>query len=52
MKLKDSDTLKHRTGSRQQEDQLDRINGRVHKQFSPYNARIQRITTQRGTDRD
>lgn len=52
MKPKDPDTLKHRTGSRQWEDNMARISGRVHKQFSPKGSKIQRITTQRGTDRD
>ena len=52
MKLKDPDNLKHRIGSQQWEDQMARITGRTHKQFSPKSSRIQRITTQRGTDRD
>ena len=52
MKLKDPDELKHRVGSQQWGDQMARISGRTHKQFSPKNREIQRITTQRGTDRD
>ena len=52
MTQKDPDKLKHRVGSQQWEDQLARITGRAHKQFSPTSSRIQRITTQRGTDRD
>ena len=52
MKLKDPDKLKHRVGSQQWEDQMARIAGRAHKRFSPKSSRIQRITTQRGTDRD
>lgn len=52
MKPKDPDKLNHRVGSQQWEDQMARIAGRAHKQFSPKSSRIQQITTQRGTDRD
>ena len=52
MKLKDPDKLKHHAGSQQWEDQMARISGRTHKQPSPKGSGIQRITTQRGTDRD
>ena len=46
MKPKDPDNLKHRVGSQQREDQMARITGRVHTQFSPKNKEIQRISTQ------
>lgn len=52
MKTTNPDTLKHRAGSKQWEDQMARIAGRTHKQFSHKGRAIQRITTQRGTDRD
>ena len=52
MKPKDPGNLKHRAGSQQWEDQVARIAGRAHKQFIPKGSTIQRITTQRGTDRD
>ena len=52
MKPKDPDKLNHRVGSQQWKDQMTRISRRVHKQPSPKGLKIQRITTQRGTDRD
>jgi hypothetical protein len=52
MTQKDPDKLKHRVGSKQWEDQMARISGRTQRQPSPKGRAIQRITTQRGTDRD
>ena len=56
MKLKDQDKLKHRAGSQQHEDQMTLTAGTPLKKGSqkahPQRRVIQRMTTQRGTDRD
>lgn len=56
MKLNNPENLKHHKNSKQREDQMARMTGNTTKkvaQKEPLQRRaIQRITTQRGTDRD
>ena len=52
MKTTNPDNLKHRVNSKQREDQMARITGTTAQKAHTKRRAIQRITTQRGTDRD
>ena len=56
MKTTNPDNLKHRANSKHREDQIARIIGdqtkKATQKASQQRRAIQRITTQRGTDRD
>ena len=53
MTQKEPDTMNHKRGSRQREDQIKRVDGKCFKEWTPPSTpQLQRIKTQRGTDRD